>query len=312
MEAQQAVFIDRLRVEKVFDEPSKRILSLSELRAVIQDNRERWQPRPPPSESTAEKLVKTGRLWRLESPTEKGIVALLTRNSVLQQIRLGFPYRPVRRFVRGEVPTLDVVQSLDARGYFSHYTAMQLNDLTDQVPKTIYFNVEQTATGGGGDLTQEALDRAFKGKSRISTNVTQYRDLRICRLNGRNTGQLGVVSTRLENPRRHLRVTNIERTLIDATVRPAYAGGILEVAQAFRAAADRASVNRIAAYLRQLAYTYPYHQAIGFYLERAGEYKESQIELLREFPLKFDFYLTHNMRSTEYNDRWRLFVPKGF
>ena len=109
-----------------------------------------------------------------------------------------------------------------------------------------------------------------------------------------------------------LRITNIERTLIDATVRPVYAGGVAQVAEAFRAAAGRLSVNRIAAYLRKLRFTYPYHQSIGFYLERAGTYKASQIELLREFPVEFDFYLTYQMRDPDYNKRWRLYVPKGF
>jgi hypothetical protein len=61
-----------------------------------------------------------------------------------------------------------------------------------------------------------------------------------------------------------------------------------------------------------LAFTYPYHQAIGFYLEHSGAYRESQIELLRQFPMEFDFYLTHAMREKKYVKKWRLYVPDGF
>ena len=71
-------------------------------------------------------------------------------------------------------------------------------------------------------------------------------------------------------------MTNVERTLIDATVKPMYAGGVFEVAKAFALANDRLSVNKLMPMLRKLDFSYPYHQAIGYYLERAG-YKSSQL-----------------------------------
>ena len=64
-----------------------------------------------------------------------------------------------------------------------------------------------------------------------------------------------------------LRFTNLERTLIDAAVRPVYAGGVFEVRKAYQLAKEKVSVNRLAALLQKLNYIYPYHQAIGFYLE---------------------------------------------
>ena len=44
-----------------------------------------------------------------------------------------------------------------------------------------------------------------------------------------------------------LAITNIERTLIDATVRPLYSGGVYEVFEAYRRAAEHISVNKLAA-----------------------------------------------------------------
>ena len=108
-----------------------------------------------------------------------------------------------------------------------------------------------------------------------------------------------------------MRVTDFERTLIDATVRPAYSGGIAVVAKAFELAKDSVSVNKLASYLRKLRYVYPYHQAIGFYMERAG-YEEPLLKLMEHFPIEHDFYLQHAMKSPVFNKRWRLFVPKGF
>ena len=63
--------------------------------------------------------------------------------------------------------------------------------------------------------------------------------------------------------------------------------------------------------LRKLNYTYPYHQSIGFYLEKAG-FGRKEVDLMRKVPIEFDFFLDYAMRQTEYNSRWRLNIPKGF
>jgi hypothetical protein len=103
----------------------------------------------------------------------------------------------------------------------------------------------------------------------------------------------------------------LERTLIDIVVRPAYAGGIFQVFQAYRAAKEKdLSINRLLATLNKLNYVYPYHQAIGFLLKRAG-YEEKRYSLLREAGLNFDFYLTHGIQDAEYSREWRLFFPRG-
>ena len=109
----------------------------------------------------------------------------------------------------------------------------------------------------------------------------------------------------------NLRVTKLERTLIDLTVRPVYGGGVGSVLEAFERAKDKVSVGTLVATLRELQYVYPYHQAIGFYMERAG-YPERALERLVEFGLHFDFYLAHGLKETELDNRWRLHIPKGF
>jgi len=166
----------------------------------------------------------------------------------------------------------------------------------------------------GVTLTQAAIDEAFKRPVRISNNAVDFEGRRIMLLNSAFTDELGVIDhmTQLEvKGNATVRVTNLERTLIDAAVRPAYSGGVFEVAKAFELAKDTLSVNALGAMLSKLSFIYPYHQAIGFYLERAG-YRASLLDLLRRFPMQFDFYLTHEMAATRYEQGWRLHVPKGF
>jgi hypothetical protein len=55
---------------------------------------------------------------------------------------------------------------------------------------------------------------------------------------------------------------------------------------------------------------YPFHQAIGFYMERAG-YPQSKYERLKELGVQFDFHLSYGVKDAEYVSDWRLFIPKG-
>ncbi len=296
------ILLSKSKIAATFHPYRHSVLRRKKVNQLITENVQSWQIDEPPQEDSA---------ILVESPSQTDVLNALVKDTELESIRLAFPYRTVFRFSWGKAPTYQILQSLDDNGYFSHYTAIQMHGLTDQLPKTVYFNVEQPATGGGGALSQEAIDRAFRGKCRVSNNVIDFRDLTVRKLNGQNTGQLGVIEFE-QDEGFSIRLTNIERTLIDAAVRPVYAGGVGEVAQAYKNAAGNVSVNKMVAYLRKLNYTYPYHQSIGFYLEHSGKYKASQISLLRKFPIENDFYLTYKLKNPQYNERWRLYIPKGF
>lgn len=126
-------------------------------------------------------------------------------------------------------------------------------------------------------------------------------------LSGKDTGELGVeeiTGTRGEP----LKITNVERTLIDIAVRPGYAGGAKSVLVSYGRAIQRISIDRLAAMIEKLDYIYPYHQAIGFYLQRAGlDFKS--VTNLRKLELKYDFFLEHGMKKTKFDSHWRIHYP---
>lgn len=204
-----------------------------------------------------------------------------------------------------------IISGLKSDSYFSYYTSVFLHQLTLQIPKTVYLNFEHKGDIESNDsktnLTQEAIDNAFNGSQRKSSLTYSFNDKKIVLTNGKFTNKLGVIKRHNNNQR--FEYTNLERTLIDIAVRPVYAGGVFEVIEAYKIAKGKLNVERMADYLEKLNYIYPYHQAIGFYLEKAG-YTDKDTDLFKK-EMKFNFYLTYDIRKKEFSEKWKLYYPKG-
>jgi predicted transcriptional regulator of viral defense system len=278
-------------IQKLFDNLPLKVLKRSDIDKILAQNRN---------------------FWRLSlSTTSKDFIDFMIGETKLKASEFKFPYRTITRYTWGDVPAFEIILSLKPDSYFTHYTAMYLHELTEQIPKTVYLNFEQLGKHRiAKDLSQQRIDVAFKQPWRISNNISSYKDYKVCLLNGMFTGKLGVIEMLGQNGEK-LFATNLERTLIDIAVRPVYSGGVFEVLKAYKLAYRKVSVNKLSAILAKLNYIYPYHQVVGFYLDKAAVYKDSQINLIQKFGTKYDFYLTHQMNDTDYSRKWRLFFPKG-
>ncbi len=249
-------------------------------------------------------------VWRLPLRMSGAkFIEFLKVNGELREIVLKRGEESITRYSWGEVSPYEVAQTFKTEAFLSHASAAYVHGLTDVVQKRVFVNVEQSPKPGSrGSLSQRSIDLAFSRPQRQSTVEYEWGDYRIVLLNGKHSGRFEV--GRVEREGRDLKTTMLERTLVDLTVRPLYAGGVPEVLEAYRRAREEVSMMRLLAVLKRFQYVYPYHQAIGFYMERAG-FKSSQFEQLRQMGFEFDFYLAHGMPEKEYDSNWRLYIPKG-
>jgi predicted transcriptional regulator of viral defense system len=212
------------------------------------------------------------------------------------------------RFCVSPPSPFQLAASLRKNGYLSHGTAAYLHGLIKAPQQAIYINVEQSAKPAvEKSLSQAGIDRAFAGKQRQSQYSFSNEDLTVTILAGKNTGRTGVEMIAQPEGEPVL-ATNLERTLVDLAVRPAYAGGISNVLEAYRAARSRTSAEALTLLLDRVGRVYPYAQSIGFLMRQAG-YPAEDLGLLRKRITEFKFYLSHDLQDPAYDADWRLFHP---
>lgn len=248
--------------------------------------------------------------WKIpDSNTSRHFIAFLEEKTDLKRVEFerDGQSRTKTLFVWKAQDDLSIIAGLKKGGYYTHYTAMSLHNLTLQIPKVYYLNTEHSQNPISTPLSQEDIDQAFSKEQRKTNLTYSYKNKKVFLLNSKNTGELGVKAFNSETE--YYRYTDLERTLIDIAIRPAYSGGVFEVLEAYRQAKGKVNITKLHQYLQQLDYSYPYHQVIGFYLEKAG-YSESEAAPF-ERDTQLNFYLTYNLRAKQFSDRWKLFYPRG-
>ena len=236
---------------------------------------------------------------------------LLLAQTALKKNSIKFPSREYFIFVWGEPSIWTYCLSFIKNLCYTHQTALYIHKLIDEPIDKIYINYEQrrsSASNYSASLSQDKIDFAFSRPQRVSTNIAKFKGYEIHLLNGQNTNMCGV-EERSFNQNKVL-VTNIERTLIDIVVRPSYTNGMLEILNCYKLAKEKISIENLIKILKKLSFIYPYHQAIGFVLEKSGIYDQSEINKLKNMGLKYDFYLEREMKEKNYSKEWRLYYPK--
>lgn len=256
-------------------------------------------------------LDEKGADWGLSPATSVGkFIRELEKLHFLKEVELEAPAygRTDIRYVWGDGDhDLELGLTLRKKSYYSHGSALFVHGLVDGVPGCHYVNAEQSVKPRSDfPLTQGGIDRAFRSQARTSKYLFHCESTQFCLLSGKNTGNLGVEIMTFQG--QQIAVTNLERTLVDVAVRPAYSGGCAHVLEAYRRANGRVSVDSTLGILAKLDYVYPYHQAIGFYMQTAG-YGAAEVAKFKSMGQQFDFYLDYAMDGPSYSPEWRIHYP---
>ncbi len=279
----------KLEVADFFENHDIKIFSPSQIRQILDFHRDEWGIETSTFSEFSEFLVEE--------------IGLLPEICIFQS-------RTYTRYTVGKIPLHEFLLSLIPHSYLSHHTALFLHGLIEKKPYRIYLNFPQARKSRkSSSLDQNSIDQAFQRSVRISKNSAVFRGNQVLLLNSMGYNDLGII--KIDGPEgTKVRITDIERTLLDITVRPVYCGGVSNVLSAYRKAMGKVSIRKLTETLKALDFAYPYHQSIGFCLEKSG-YASSELALLLEFPIKYNFYLDYQMPESDYWSSWRLYFPKG-
>ena len=285
------IVLAKTKIEQVLDLTNKRIFSQSDLNNIFDEFKEKWD------------LGYTC--------TEYKFIKFLIENSYLKELQV-FGNKILYQWREDTDDIIyEIALAIRPRSYISHYTASFMHNLTEQIPKSIYVTYERAyalSNTGDSQLKQESIDIAFQKEERVTKEVYEYGDYRITMISSPRSDKIGVVKYQLASGI-EINITNLERTLIDIVVRPIYSGGINEVMKAYKAAAETLQVNKLKAYITKLQFIYPYQQAIGFYLEKAG-IADKRLKILEKIcDNKYNFYLDRKIKNANYSKRWKIYYP---
>jgi hypothetical protein len=285
---------NKSEIENYFDALPQKIFNSPELLRIFTDNKEAWElPVSIGFEKFVEFLLTNSRLKKVELHSER--------------------YQNIFRYSWGEPSIYALALSIKSNSFLTHGSAAFLHGLAEENPNNIYVNYEQSPKPQyGSSLAQDGIHRAFAKQQRQTNLIYAFDGKSIIVINGKNTGRSGLCGFTEDDGSNPLAVTDLERTLIDITVRPSYAGNnTLAVLEAYKRAKDKLDIKTLLKMLEKFDYIYPYHQAIGFFMERAGYPKKSWSKLLG-LGTNFDFYVAHQLPEEErlFDDKWRVFYPQ--
>jgi len=194
----------RCQIHTYFQQIAPEILWPSDLSNLISEHRHEWGESNLSVQQMMEFLLKEGLLLKAE----------------FKSLR----YMPITRYIRGKPSPYELAMSLRRDSFLCHRTALTLHGL-EPPATTIYVNKEQGAKPAPEGIMQEGINRAFKNGQRQSKYIFRYRGSRFVLISGKGTDKAGVV--RSKGPQGEaIDTTDLERTLVDIVVRPAYAGGL--------------------------------------------------------------------------------------
>lgn len=200
-----------------------------------------------------------------------------------------------------DLPDEKVLISLKKNAFFSMSSALNYQGLSEYRDNFVFISQEQSDKGFNDvKLTQEAIDRAFLKDYRKTHMIGEYNKKHIVFLQPKYTKQFGVIEID------GIRVSSIERTLIEMVINVQYFRNSKEIINVFSRIKHHIKVDSVFKILEEFNLIYPYFQSLGFFLEKIGFKKEELFEF-KDNISEFDFYTDKAQKEYIYNEYWKMY-----
>ncbi len=247
---------------------------------------------------------------RIRSYNLTKFINLLTQLSILKECHFNFSNndnsQEKTKYLFDKPDNNELIYGLGKNPYLSFETALFYHGLLKKEPKVNSVTIEQSFKKSVVKvLEQDRINHAFSQEAKMSNTIASYGKMKWIIHNGMYTGNIGLCDFGA-NP--NIKITDLERTILDVTVRATFVGGPEKVLEFYKKVKGRISTQNLLSLLDQINYTYPYHQAIGFYLDKAG-YDLNEYKSFKEIPMRYDFYLDYGMEENNYSEKWKVYYP---
>jgi len=197
------------------------------------------------------------------------------------------------------------------RCYLSYATALAEHGLSERKKlNAIYLSQDlHIRKKEDRDIDLTAMTRSFSQSPRVS-NCCGVLKTRKFYFIEKKVGSEGITRKEVTfaSCKVALPMTNIERSLLDATISPFYSGGLQVVLEAYKEA--KIDLKRLGSIYASLSLAYPYWQRVGLLLELSGKSDIAKKWLQAFGKPAYDFYMDHNfVKNWNYDKKWKIFYP---
>lgn len=211
------------------------------------------------------------------------LLSRMTSRNTLMRIKLG-KYIIVPQEISGEyignwyVAAREMAN--DKKYFISHYSAMDIHNMTTQPLTTVYISSSK----------RQSPPKNFKER---------FKFVLIKSINIWGVEENWVTSTE------KVRVSNIEKTILDCLWQPQYAGGISEIAKGIWIRKDKINFPKLLSYVLKFN-KYVVAKRLGFILETFGIGEKILSQLRKNINERYDL-LDSNLPSKEvFKNKWHL------
>lgn len=150
------------------------------------------------------------------------------------------------------------------------------------------------------ELTQTAIDEAYKKPYRITHNYGQFEKDNIVLLSPKNTNQYGVIEFN------GYKMSSINRCFVEMTVNVQYFKSSLHIIEIFKPLKNVLNINQILLIIEKFDFIYPYYQLFGYFLEQIGFIK-NELSFFKQKVGKLKFYTDKQQETYFYNKYWQVY-----